>query len=589
MDGSRWPIETISLRFLSGGDLFQVAAKEFMSEAKKTAVVKQQRGWGFWAPRLAFAIVAPMLLLVLTEGALRVFHVGYSTNLMEPCTIHGRPADCYNLFFSAPYFPPGMIKTPPFFSLEPVKPKGTYRIFVLGESAAMGDPDFAYGFSRYLEVMLRTRFREVKFEVVNTGMVAIDSHVSLAIAHELAKYQPDFYVVYAGSNEVVGPYGPGTVLTTGSMNLPVIRASIFVRSSRIGQLLASTGEPKREWRGMEMFLDKQIRAESPRMQPAYRNFASNLKEIIEIGHETGARVLLSTVGVNLRDSAPFGSLHRPGLSSQMLQSWDALLQQGVAAESAQNCTEALKDYGSAAKLDNEFADLEFRISRCQEQLGNVPAAKESYSRARDLDTLRFRADSRINEIIRQAAGASGGTATLLDTEALLSSQSRDGVSGQEMFYDHVHFTPLGNYLFARNVFTQVVKDLPPEVRSGATSTEPLTEGECERLLAFTGHDRARVASEMADRLQRPPFTKQLNHMEMLQNLMLRAAGPQESIQDTVGQYQWAIAQDPEDLALHYKFGFFLFDYDRMAAARQLILARPNDEFPVFFPNGQRIQ
>ena len=40
------------------------------------------------------------------------------------------------------------------------KPKGTFRIFVLGESAAMGDPDPAYAFSRYLEVMLRQRFPE---------------------------------------------------------------------------------------------------------------------------------------------------------------------------------------------------------------------------------------------------------------------------------------------------------------------------------------------------------------------------------------------------------------------------------------------
>jgi hypothetical protein len=72
-------------------------------------------------------------------------------------------------------------------------------------------------------------------------------------------------------------------------------------------------------------------------------------------------------------------------------------------------------------------------------------------------------------------------------------------------------------------------------------------------------------------------------------MMLRVAGPAESPQDTFAQYQWAIAQYPSDLALHYKFGFFLFDYDRKAAAQQLVLARPNDEFPVFLPDGTRIQ
>jgi tetratricopeptide (TPR) repeat protein len=544
---------------------------------------------GFWLPRATFAIVAPVLLLALTEGALRLFHIGYSTDLMEPCTIHGRPSSCYNLFFAAPFFPPGMIKTPQFFSIDPVKPQGTYRIFVLGESAAMGDPDFAYGFSRYLEVMLRQRFPAVKFEVVNTGMVAINSHVSRAIARELAQYQPDMYVVYAGSNEVVGPYGPGAVVTTSSMALPVIRASIFVRSSRIGQLLVGSGQPRGEWRGMEMFLDKQVRADSSRMEPAYQNFASNLKDIVEAARTSGAHVLLSTIATNLRDSAPFGSLHRAGLSPEALQSWSALVRHGAELEATQSYVDALKLYTSAAQIDDQYAELHFRIARCDWVLGDFCAAKEHYIRARDLDTLRFRADSRINEIIRATAKASGADAVLLDTDSQFADESHNGVIGSELLYDHVHLTPIANYLLARSVFEQVVKTLPDSEKKAARNTEPLGELECERLLAFTGHDRTRVAAEMADRMQRPPFTKQLNHPEQMQSLMLRATGPTENVQDTFAQYQWAIAQFPGDLTLHYKFGFFLFDYDRNAAAEQLVLARPNDEFPVFLPDGTRIQ
>jgi len=543
----------------------------------------------FWGPRIAFAIAVPVLLLALTEGALRIFHVGYSTSLMMPCTVHGRPMDCYNPFFAAPYFPPGMIKTPQFYSIDPVKPKSTYRIFVLGESAAMGDPDFAYGFSRYLEVMLRTRFPGLKFEVVNTGMVAINSYVSREIAKELAVYQPDFYVVYAGSNEVVGPFGPGTVLTGGSMSMPLVRASILARSSRIGQLLAESGQSKQEWRGMEMFLDKQVRADSPRLEAAYRNFAVNLRGIIEAANGSGAHVLLSTIATNLRDSAPFASQHRVPLSPQSLDSWNALVQQGAASETAQSYAAALQYYESARQLDDQYAELEFRIARCYSRMQNFMPAKEHYLRARDLDTLRFRADSRINQIIRATAEASGNTAQLLDTEALLAGESRDGTIGEEMIYDHVHLTPLGSYLFAREVFERVVKVLPAEAKATARSVEPLTEGECERLLAFTAHDRARVAGEMADRLQRPPFTKQLNHLEQLQSLMLRASLPSDSVQDTIAQYQWAIAQDPDDLALHYKFGFYLFDYDRTAAAQQLVLAKPADDFPVFLPDGTRVQ
>jgi tetratricopeptide (TPR) repeat protein len=560
-----------------------------MAAANNKSQRKPEPRWRFWLPRIAFAIVAPILLLALTEGALRLFHVGYSTDLMEPCTIHGRPSSCYNLFFAAPFFPPGMIKTPQFFSIDPVKPQGTYRIVILGESAAMGDPDFAYGFGRYLEVMLRERFPGKKFEVINTGMVAINSHVSLAIARELAKYQPDMYVVYAGSNEVVGPYGPGAVVGTSSMSLPVIHASIAVRSSRIGQLLVDNGQPRGEWRGMEMFMDKQVRADSPRMQPAYENFASNLRGIVDVARASGAHILLSTIATNLRDSAPFGSLHRPGLDPDALKSWSALVQHGADLEASQSFAEALKLYYSAAQIDDQYAELAFRIARCESALGDYATARDHYARARDLDTLRFRADSRINDIIRATANTFARDAVLLDTESLFAAESRNSTIGSELLYDHVHLTPLASYLLANSVFEQVRKTLPEEAKKGVQSTEPPSELECERLLAFTGHDHSRVAAEMADRMQRPPFTKQLNHAEQLQTLMLRAAGPAETPQDTFAQYQWAIAQFPSDLTLHYKFGFFLFDYDRNAAAQQLVLARPNDEFPVFLPDGTRIQ
>jgi tetratricopeptide (TPR) repeat protein len=530
-----------------------------------------------------------LLFLVLVEGALRLFNVGYSTSLMEPCKVHGQPYSCYNLFFAAPFFPPGVIKTPQFYTIPNQKPAGTYRIFVFGESAAEGDPDFAYGFSRYLEVMLRDRFPGQKFEMVNTGMVAINSNVIRLIARGLADYKPDFYIVYAGSNEVVGPYGPGTVLTSSLISRPIIRASIFVRSTRLGQLLTTAGVPRSEWRGMEMFLDKQVRADSPRLGPAYDNFDANLKDIVSDGAAFGAHVLLSTVATNLKDCAPFGSLHREGLSAEALRSWNSLVQQGAAMEGAGAYAEALKFYQSAAQIDDQYAELHFRIARCLWILGDYAAARDHFKRARDLDVLRFRADSRINEIIRSVASSSGSNVQLLDTEALFAAESHNGVAGGELLYDHVHLTPLGSYLVARSAFQKIVADLPVEVRNGSPSTAPPSEGECERLLAFTRHDRSRVARDMAERLTRPPFTTQLNHSEQVQSLLLRAAGSSETPEETLRQYQWAIAQAPNDLTLHYKFGFFLFDFNREAAAQELMRARPNDDFPVFLPDGTRIQ
>ena len=545
--------------------------------------------WRYWLPRLATAVFVPLLLLALTEGALRLFNFGYSTELMNDCTVGGQPSYCYNLFFAAPFFPPGMIKAPQFYTIPKIKTPDTYRIFVLGESAAMGDPDPAYGFSRYLEVMLRERFPNTKFEVINTGIVAIDSHVILPIARELARYKPDLFIVYAGNNEVVGPYGPGTALTGSSLNLSAIRTSIFVRSTRIGQLLTKASQPRSDWKGMEMFLDKQVRADSSSLQHTYANFASNLRDIVDVARASGARVLLSTVATNLKDCPPFASLHRQGLAPEALRQWTSLVQQGAAMENARSFEDALKAYTAAAQIDDQYAELQFRIARCLWALGDYAPAKEHFVRAQNLDTLRFRADTNINDIIRSIANSSGKQVELLDAQSALAGESAYGVTGSELLYEHVHLTPPGNYILARAAFTQIVENLPPAVRASALNTNPLSESQCEQLLALTSHDRSRVASEMIQRLQRPPFTNQLNHAEQIQNLTLKAISSTESFPATFSEYQWAIAQAPSDRILHAKFGFVLFDFDRNASAQQFLLARPSDDFPVFLPDGTRIR
>jgi tetratricopeptide (TPR) repeat protein len=529
------------------------------------------------------AIFVPLLVLGVVEACLRLAGVGYPTALLTPCTVQGKPASCYNLFFAAPFFPAGSVQTPRLYSIPTQKPPGTYRIFVLGESAAMGDPDPAYGFSRYLEAMLRERFPETKFEVVNTGSVAINSHVVLRIAQQLADQRPDLFIIYSGNNEVVGPYGPGTVLTSSGMSIPVIRSSIFLRSTRIGQLVTKLGTQKKTWQGMEMFLDKQVRANSPVMQQVYANYERNLRDTIAVARAAGAQVVVATAATNLEDCAPFASLHRDGIKPEEVNEWSSLVQRGNELEAARSFSEALELYRSAAKIDNEYAELEFRIARCLKSLGDTKSANEHFQRARDLDTLRFRADTRINDINRYVPASYSGVA-LVDAESLFSSASRDGIVGTDLVYEHVHMTPLGSYLFARAIYRQVAGNLA----SGAVADAP-SETECERMLALTAYDRSRIAQEMLRRIQRPPFTNQLNHAEQVLRFQVQAESMSETPNDTALQYQWAIARAPQDAMLRYNFGMFLFAYNRAAAAEQLAMAQPWDGFPVFLPDGTQIR
>jgi len=536
-----------------------------------------------WVRKIVAAVISPVVLLAILELALRFAGVGFTTELTVPCAVRGQKAACYNLFFPAPFFPPGMIKTPQAYAIPAEKPQGTYRIFVLGESAAMGDPDPAYGFSRYLEVMLRQRYPSMKFEVVNTGSVAINSHVLLAIAEGLARQKPDLFIIYSGNNEVVGPYGPGTALTSSSMQLPFIRASIFANSTRIGQLLTRMSEQKKEWRGMEMFLDKQVRASSPLMKYSYENFERNLQDTVAVARASGARVIISTVATNLKDCAPFASLHREDISENELRSWNELVREGTDLENARSYDEALKRYQSATQIDPQYAELEFRIARVEWMRGNYAGAKEHFQRARDFDTLRFRADSRINDINRSVASSSG--AELVDADAILSGESANGVIGSELVYEHVHMTPQGNYTLARAMFRQIASRLRNDGGRALQDGDIPAEAECERTLALTNHDQTRIAAEMLQRLERPPFTNQLNHSDQVLRLAIKAQVPDENPSQTAGEYQWAISQKPDDRILHYNYGLFLYAYNPKAGAQELKLSRPWDGFPVFAPDG----
>ena len=76
--------------------------------------------------QIGAAILLPVVILVIVEVSLRIAGVGFSTNLLVPCTVKGTPASCYNLFFATPYFPAGMVQTPRLYSIPTTKSPGTF-------------------------------------------------------------------------------------------------------------------------------------------------------------------------------------------------------------------------------------------------------------------------------------------------------------------------------------------------------------------------------------------------------------------------------------------------------------------------------
>lgn len=537
-----------------------------------------------WLFRFAAVLVIPAVLLGVVELTLRLVGYGFAPEALAEFKIDGRSYAGQNSRFSWRFFPPHLAREPAPYVLPVAKTDKTCRIFVVGASAAMGVPEPTFCFGRMLREMLADRYPGAHFEVITTAMAAINSHAVLPISKDCAKYQPDLFVVYLGNNEVTGPYGAGSVFAPLSGNLTVIRAAIALKGTRLGQLmgnlLGSLGgrdDTPQMWRGLEMFQNNQVRADDASLQTVYKHYRSNLEDIVKTGRDSGAAVVLCTVGANLKDNPPFASLHRPDLDETERKRWDEIYKQGMAHEEAGHYDEAIQEYLRAAEIDDAYADLQFRLGRCYWTMGAYDKAADRYARARRQDTLRFRADDRINQIVRDVAGRAGDGVFLADTVQMLGQNSPHGIAGNELFYEHVHMNFSGNYLLARLVLDRAEEALPERIKSmRSDKAEPLSEEQCARRLAYTQWNRFKIADKVLNSfIKRPPFSNRLYHEELVERLerdlaSLRAGVTPQSIQEAAEQHRWALEQDPNDWVLHWKYGQLLVERfgDHRAAVEQ---------------------
>ena len=527
-----------------------------------------------------FRIFTPALVLLLVVGGaelgLRLCGYGYPASFFLKTQIGGKGYYVSNDRFGYRFFPPALARTPAPMRMPAKKPANTYRIFVFGESAAMGDPDPTFGAWRYLQVLLRERFPGTDFEVFCVAMTAINSHAILPIARECARRDGDLWIIYMGNNEIVGPFGAGTVFGSRVAGINLIRASLAVKSTKVGQLLDSLmqrwahSSPK-TWSGLSMFKDHQLRYEDPNRLRACKNFEQNLNDILRAGKDAGVPVILSTVGSNLKDCAPFASLHSTALNGVQKSQWDGLYQEGIMLESSGNFPGALKKYEQAAAVDPQYAELHFRAGRCRLALSNYEESLREFELARDNDTLAFRADSRINRIIKDAAEAKTNQGIyFLDAVKALVESSPARIPGNELFYEHVHLNFDGNYLLGRAFAEKTLNLLPKSILAQGKSEWASAEV-CDRRLAVSPWDRFRVWQENYSRVSEPPFTGQMNdvprakfYIEKLKELNSQMT--QQTRDESRAAYKEALALSPDDYYLRENFAQFLDQTGDLAEA-----------------------
>jgi tetratricopeptide (TPR) repeat protein len=449
---------------------------------------------------------------------------------------------------------------------------------------------------RFLEVMLETRYPTTDFEVVCVAITAINSHVILPIARDCAKRDGDMWIIYMGNNEMVGPFGAGTIFGDKAPSRCVVKGTLVVRSSRIGQLLMAGLEKFREdegvpdaWGGLEMFTGNTLRPDDPGRLKAYQNFKGNLDEIVRTGLDAGVPVLLSTVATNLRDCSPFISLHST-VSGFEATVWEERFNQGLELENRGDYDAALHIYSEAAATNPGHAELHYRMGRCHLALGDTSMALTAFKQAQANDALVIRADSRINTIIRQSIAELQGEGLIgLDSSALLARQSEDGIPGRETFYEHVHLTVDGNFRLARLMADKVAEVLPQGISTSTISNNVEAEFRvCADRLAFTRWDQKRVWDVALERISVTPFTAQSSQpatVEYFRQQMSRVddQGNRYPVQRA---YEFALRINPDDTMVRWNYAQFLERTGRIPEAitqgQEVCRRLPHAAWPHYF-------
>jgi hypothetical protein len=115
------------------------------------------------------------------------------------------------------------------------KPQGTYPIVCLGGSATYGQPFWDHtSFPGWLRALLPKADPSQHWEVINAGAMSYASYRIKGVMAELAAFEPDLLIIYAGENEFLERRTYADVFETASL---VCQAAGLASRLRVATLM----------------------------------------------------------------------------------------------------------------------------------------------------------------------------------------------------------------------------------------------------------------------------------------------------------------------------------------------------------------
>ncbi len=404
----------------------------------------------------------PLLILAGVEGFLR--YKGWGENrhpwrerVFENKRFYTKNMAFYQQFFEHPIYP-GELE--PFITMIQLpKPENTLRIFVFGESAALGWPDSSYSIGNFLLAMLNTLYPEYNWEVFNVCFAGINSHIIRYLVENSLFLQPDLAIFYMGNNEAHGTFG---LLHSFRNSIPlspwIVQTHIHLQNLYLVQqlrkvaLMVKQVLPKRTMRI--------VRWDDRRVNIVAKNFEDNLRSIIEILDREHIPVFVSTIGANLRDWLPIESWFREDISKEEVEEWNKYFGEGLSLLSVENILQAKETFAKALKIDPTPAILNYFFAWTLLLEGDEPQAKKYFLEACDKDGFGFvRSKSFINEVIQGVSKSftDNQNVRLIPIAEELSTHAQNHIPGNDLFVDSCHLNFYGTYVIARAYLREIIK------------------------------------------------------------------------------------------------------------------------------------
>lgn len=521
--------------------------------------------WKKWLARLALVIISPIAFLGLLELVLMLTGWATPQRLLKQVEHEGETFWATNPFYSRVVFDRQAAPAPAPVWVPVGAPIDARRVVLIGESAAHGFPIAMFNIARVTEAVWNLSYPDEPVELIGLTMTGINSHILRFFVDEALRMEPDLVILYAGHNEVLGPFGAAAVHGHQGWPRGLIRAWLRWQhtrtaswlNQRIGGLRGASESDQPVWRGLTEFADKQIALDDPALDRTYAHARQNFEAMLRSTWSRQVPMLWVMPAVNLNDWPPLGSAPETISDAEALDAW----------RSGQ--PERLRSAGQV-----------YRLARLRERRDNWDEAWALYRLARDLDLYRFRFDSRLHQLFGEiAAKQPDGWGRLVDADDAFHAANPDVTSDRQYFVEHVHFTLAGRIKLARVLVDEMADQW------GLSAAEPIDQQTVRDALFFTPLHEADLWRDTLQVLLAPPFPDQPEAQERALRVRHKERMARQSFEQSrsldwaTDRYRQAQAYRPNDPLTHViagqVFGSGQYWSSAEVALRRSLTLHPN--------------